>query len=117
MSYRSCKVDTKEIILGKRPITTGTPLRLVRYSSTSPQFWMGLQSDYDLDVADDTLGDRMEVNVRPMVTIGQFLCSGLSHRNGRCGAASGAIMGIHLVAGRNSPVESSARAAAFQYFR
>jgi addiction module HigA family antidote len=40
-----------EIVLGKRSVTADTALRLARYFGTSPQFWMGLQSDYDLDVA------------------------------------------------------------------
>jgi antitoxin HigA-1 len=47
---------TNEIVLGKRRITADTALRLARYFGTSPQFWMGLQNDYDLDVASDNLG-------------------------------------------------------------
>jgi len=46
-----------EIVLGKRRITADTALRLARFFGTSPQFWMGLQSDYDLDIAADDLGD------------------------------------------------------------
>jgi addiction module HigA family antidote len=53
-----------EIVLGKRRITADTALRLSRFFGTSPQFWMGLQSDYDLDVAADDLGDRLEREVR-----------------------------------------------------
>ena len=59
-----------EIVLGKRRITADTALRLARYFGTSPQFWMGLQNDYDLDVAADTLGDRLDVEVRPMAVSG-----------------------------------------------
>ena len=59
-----------EVVLGKRRITADTALRLARYFGTSPQFWMGLQNDYDLDVAADTLGDRLDVEVRPMMIIG-----------------------------------------------
>ena len=59
-----------EIVLGKRRITADTALRLARYFGTSPQFWMGLQNDYDLDVAADALGDRLEVEVRPMTVSG-----------------------------------------------
>jgi addiction module HigA family antidote len=59
-----------EIVLGKRRITADTALRLARYFDTSPQFWMGLQNDYDLDVAADALGDRLEVEVRPMTVSG-----------------------------------------------
>ncbi|MBN2149599.1 MAG: HigA family addiction module antidote protein [Anaerolineales bacterium] len=59
-----------EIVLGKRRITADTALRLARYFGTSPQLWMGLQNDYDLDVAGDALGDRLEVEVRPMTVSG-----------------------------------------------
>ncbi len=44
-----------EIVLGKRSVTADTPLRLGRYFQMSPQFWLGLQMDYDLDVAADAL--------------------------------------------------------------
>ena len=60
-------VDTRrinEIVLEKRRITADTALRLAKFFGTSPQFWMGLQSDYDLDVAEDTLGDRLQKEVR-----------------------------------------------------
>jgi addiction module HigA family antidote len=57
-----------EIVLGKRGITADTALRLSRFFGTSPQFWMGLQSDYDLDVAEDTLGDRLQREVRSYVS-------------------------------------------------
>jgi addiction module HigA family antidote len=38
-----------EIVLGKRSVSADTALRLARYFGNSPQFWMGLQTDYDLD--------------------------------------------------------------------
>jgi addiction module HigA family antidote len=53
-----------EIVLGKRRVTADTALRLSRFFGTSPQFWMGLQSDYDLDIAEDSLGDRLDIEVR-----------------------------------------------------
>ena len=53
-----------EIVLGKRSITADTALRLARYFGNSPQFWLGLQMDYDLDVAEDLLGNRLEKEVR-----------------------------------------------------
>ena len=45
-----------EIALRKRAITADTALRLARYFGNSPQFWLGLQMDYDLDLASDRLG-------------------------------------------------------------
>ena len=53
-----------EIVLGKRRLTADTALRLARYFGMSPRFWLGLQMDYDLDVASDRLGDRLNVEVR-----------------------------------------------------
>ena len=55
-----------EIVLGKRAITADTALRLSRFFGNSPQFWMGLQTQYDLDVAEDRLGRRLEREVRPL---------------------------------------------------
>jgi antitoxin HigA-1 len=57
-----------EIVLGKRSVTADTALRLARYFGTTPQFWLGLQSDYDLDIALDHLGNRLEREVKVMAT-------------------------------------------------
>jgi addiction module HigA family antidote len=38
-----------EIVKGQRAISAETALRLARYLGTSPEFWLGLQSDYDLE--------------------------------------------------------------------
>jgi antitoxin HigA-1 len=54
-----------EIVLGKRAITADTALRLSRFFGNSPQFWMGLQAQYDLDIAQDHLGKRLDSEVRP----------------------------------------------------
>ena len=53
-----------EIVLEKRGITADTALRLARFFRTSAKFWLGLQADYDLDVASDKLGTRLEQEVR-----------------------------------------------------
>jgi addiction module HigA family antidote len=53
-----------EIIHGKRRITADTALRLAHYFKMSPQFWLGLQIDYDLDVEEDRLGDRLSEEVK-----------------------------------------------------
>jgi len=54
-----------EIVLGKRRITPDTALRLARFFDMSPEYWLGLQMDYDLDVAEDEFADtiRREVQV------------------------------------------------------
>ena len=53
-----------EIVLEKRRITADTALRLARFFGTSSEFWLGLQSQYDLDVTADELGERLEKEVR-----------------------------------------------------
>lgn len=53
------------MIRGKRGITAETALRLARYFGTSPQFWMNLQSKYDLDVAQAELAVQVEKEVIP----------------------------------------------------
>jgi addiction module HigA family antidote len=53
-----------EIVLEKRRITADTALRLARFFGTSSEFWLGLQSQYDLDVTADALGDRIVREVR-----------------------------------------------------
>jgi len=57
-----------EIVLGKRGITADTALRLARYFRMSPQFWLGLQIDYELDVAEDTVEEQIRCAVEPMPT-------------------------------------------------
>ena len=52
-----------EIVLGKRALTADTALRLARYFRMSPQFWLGLQMDFELDVESDRLGKRLEREV------------------------------------------------------
>ena len=60
-----------EIVLGKRGITADTALRLARYFKMSPQFWLGLQMDYELDVAEDLLEGRLEKEITPMSATGR----------------------------------------------
>ena len=52
-----------EIVHGKRSISADTALRLSRFFRTSAQFWINLQSHYDLEVEKDKLGDRLEEEV------------------------------------------------------
>ncbi|MGD1097029.1 MAG: HigA family addiction module antitoxin [Bryobacteraceae bacterium] len=55
-----------EIINGKRAITADTSLRLARYFGTSAKLWMNIQARYDLEVAEDALADRIEIEVQPL---------------------------------------------------
>jgi len=53
-----------EIVLGKRSITADTALRLAKFFGNSAEFWLGLQAQYDLDVAAEVLGERLEQEVK-----------------------------------------------------
>jgi addiction module HigA family antidote len=53
-----------EIVLEKRSVSADTALRLAQYFGTSAKFWMGLQSDYDLDITKDKVGLRIQKEVR-----------------------------------------------------
>lgn len=55
-----------EIIHGKRSITADTALRFATYFGNSPSFWMGLQMNYDLDIAEDTLMVKIKNEVSQM---------------------------------------------------
>jgi addiction module HigA family antidote len=56
-----------EIVLGKRGITADTALRLAKFFKASAEFWLGLQSQYDLDVTSEELGERLNQEVRAYV--------------------------------------------------
>ena len=54
-----------EIVNGRRSITADTALRLARYFSTTPEFWVNLQSAYDLDVATRASAEQIKRDVHP----------------------------------------------------
>ena len=54
-----------DIVIGRRAVTTDTALRLGRYFGTTPEFWINLQTRYDLDVAERTVRRRIEREIQP----------------------------------------------------
>lgn len=55
-----------DIVAERRGITPDTALRLARYFSTTAQFWLNLQTRYDLEVAADEHLSTIERDVRPL---------------------------------------------------
>jgi addiction module HigA family antidote len=55
-----------EICTGRRAITADTAMRLGRLFGMSAQTWMNLQSQYDLEVAEKELGDKIDHEVMPL---------------------------------------------------
>lgn len=54
-----------EIVHGKRAITADTALRLGKYFGVDPQFWLNLQSRYDLELAHDRVADEID-SINPL---------------------------------------------------
>jgi addiction module HigA family antidote len=54
-----------DIVRGRRGITADTALRLARYLGTSPEFWLGLQLEYDLRLARNAKLKEIERVVKP----------------------------------------------------
>ncbi|TVU81171.1 HigA family addiction module antidote protein [Corynebacterium aurimucosum] len=54
-----------EIVHGKRGITADTALRLGKYFGIEPQYWLNLQSRYELEVAEDAVADEID-GIRPL---------------------------------------------------
>ncbi len=59
------QIRVSEIVNGKRAITPDTALRLARYFGTSAEFWMGMQTTYDLELARDQIGKKINARVHP----------------------------------------------------
>jgi addiction module HigA family antidote len=55
-----------EIVHGKRSITADTALRLGKYFGISAQFWLNLQTRYDLEITEDLLIDRLDKEVHAL---------------------------------------------------
>ena len=58
-----------EIVHGKRAISADTALRLGRYFGMSPQFWLNLQSHYDLELLDMQSGDQIQREVKVLAGV------------------------------------------------
>lgn len=55
-----------DVVREKRGITTDTALRLARYFNTTPQYWLNLQTSYDLKLAAQEVGAKIENEIHPL---------------------------------------------------
>ena len=55
----------QDLVAERRAITGDTALRLARYFGTTPEFWLNLQRDYDLELAEIEVGDQIAAKVHP----------------------------------------------------
>jgi len=58
--------NVEDVIAEKSGITADLALRLAKFFGTSAQFWLGLQSDHDIDIAREKLGDKLEKEIVPI---------------------------------------------------
>lgn len=66
MALRVPAPRINDIARERRRVTADTALRLARYFGTSAEFWLGLQSDYDMKIALAENGARINQDVSPM---------------------------------------------------
>lgn len=66
MNMRVSPQKINDIVRCKRGITADTALRLALALNTTPEFWLGLQMDYDLETAQDSMGKQIEKEVIPV---------------------------------------------------
>jgi len=57
-----------EIVHGNRAISADTALRLSKYLGTSAQFWLNLQSHYDLEIESEKLSKKLNFEIKPLDT-------------------------------------------------
>jgi addiction module HigA family antidote len=65
MELRVPVTRISEIVRERRGITADTALRLARYFNMSPEFWMRLQMDFDLESASDAEETAIHETIRP----------------------------------------------------
>ncbi len=58
--------SVNEIVRRRRAVTAEMALRLSRYFGTSAQLWQSLQAQYDLEIASQKIGKRVERSIRPL---------------------------------------------------
>lgn len=66
MSLRVPAPRINDVVREKRAITVDTAMRLARYFDTTAQFWMNLQSTYDLKIAEKTLSQKIQQEVQKL---------------------------------------------------
>lgn len=55
-----------DVVRGRRAVSPDTALRLARYFGTTAQFWLNLQSSFDLKQAESEAGQKIEQEIRPL---------------------------------------------------
>ncbi|MBF0609856.1 MAG: HigA family addiction module antidote protein [Magnetococcales bacterium] len=54
------------IVHGRRPVTAEMAIRLGLCFGQSPEYWLGLQSQYDMDIAKNTMLEKLTATITPL---------------------------------------------------
>ena len=65
LALRTTSGRITDILNERRAVTTETAMRLGRYFKQSPRFWINLQANYDLALAEVRIGGKLDVEVVP----------------------------------------------------
>jgi addiction module HigA family antidote len=71
-ALRVPRTRIERLVREETPVTPDTALRLARYWSTSPDFWLGLQAHFDIEAARDAMTDDIAVIV-PLKVAGGYV--------------------------------------------
>jgi len=66
MALRVPAPRINDIVRERRAVSPDTALRLARYFNTTAQFWLNLQSSFDLKQAENEAGQKIAAEIRPM---------------------------------------------------
>ena len=66
LNMRVAPQRINEIVNCKRSITANTAIRLAKVIGTTPEFWLSLQADYDLQIVEEEMGAQIEKEVMPI---------------------------------------------------
>lgn len=58
-----------DVVREKRAVSTDTALRLARYFDTTAQYWLNLQTSYDLKMAEREVGSKIVADIQPLETL------------------------------------------------
>lgn len=68
-AVRATPIDINQICRGKRRVSAEMALKLGRLFNVSPEFWIGIQADHDLEVARRHCEKQIERDVHPLAEL------------------------------------------------
>src|SRR5262245_30073001 len=73
MALHVPRTRIERLVGEETPVTIDTALRLGRYFNTTPDFWMGIQAQFEIETAQDSMGDELEA-IKPRRAVENHAC-------------------------------------------